>query len=93
MTNLGRDITLSELANECGLSLSYFTRAFKRSTGDAPHRWLLRQRVQHAKTLLREKQMSLAEIAIVCGFSDQSHFTRVFGAHIGQAPGVWRRNS
>jgi transcriptional regulator GlxA family with amidase domain len=37
--------------------------------------------------------MSLAEIAIVCGFADQSHFTRVFGAHTGQAPGVWRRNS
>ena len=93
MTNLGGDITLSEVANECGLSLSYFMRAFKRSTGDAPHRWLLRQRVQHAKTLLRETQMSLAEIAIVCGFADQSHFTRVFGVHTGQAPGVWRRNS
>ena len=71
MINLGGDITLSGLANECGLSLSYFTRAFKRSTGDAPHRWLLRQRVQHAKTLLRGTQMSLAEIAIVCGFADQ----------------------
>jgi AraC family transcriptional regulator len=93
MTNLGGNITLSEVANECGLSLSYFMRAFKRSTGDAPHRWLLRQRVQHAKTLLRETQMGLAEIAIVCGFADQSHFTRVFGAHTGQAPGVWRRNS
>ena len=93
MTNLGGDITLSEVANECGLSLSYFTRAFKQSTGDAPHRWLLRQRFQHAKTLLCETQMSLAEIAIVCGFADQSHFTRVFGAHTGQAPGVWRRNS
>ena len=70
----------------------YFTRAFKQAQGDAPHRWL-RQRVQHAKTLLRETHMSLAEITIVCGFADQSHFTRVFGAHTGQAPGVWRRNS
>lgn len=93
MSNLGGDITLSELAKECGLSLSYFTRAFKQSTGDPPHRWLLRQRIQHAKTLSRDTQMSLAEIAVACGFADQSHFTRIFRAHAGQAPGVWRRNS
>ena len=92
MSNLAGDITLTELANECGLSVSYFTRAFKRSTGDAPHRWLLRQRVQHAKALLRATKMSLAEIAIACGFADQSHFSRVFRAHAGQTPGIWRRN-
>ena len=78
MSNLAADITLPELAGECGLSVSYFTRAFKPSTGDAPHRWLLRQRVQHAKALLRKTKLSLAEIAIASDFADQSHFSRVY---------------
>lgn len=93
MARLGEDITLSEVAAVCGLSLSYFTRAFKQSTGDPPHRWLLRQRVERAKILLRGAPMTLTEIAIECGFADQSHFTRVFAAHAGMAPGVWRRNA
>ena len=91
-SNLDCDVTLSELAAECGLSLSYFTRAFKRSTGDPPHRWLLRQRVEHAKMLLRDRGIPLADVAVLCGFADQSHFTRVFRAHTGEAPGIWRRN-
>ena len=92
MSNLDGDIALSELAAECGLSVSYFTRAFKQSSGDPPHRWLLRRRVEHAKMMLRDMDASLADVAIMCGFADQSHFTRVFRAHAGEAPGAWRRN-
>ena len=91
-SSLGDDITLAELAAECGLSLSYFTRAFKQSTGDPPHRWLLRQRVERAKLLLRDTKIGLAEVALMCGFADQSHLTRVFRTHAGEAPGSWRRN-
>jgi AraC family transcriptional regulator len=91
LANLERDVSLSELAAECKLSHSYFTRAFKRSTGESPHRWLLRQRVERAKELLREGDVALSEIAIACGFADQSHFTRVFRSLAGASPGSWRR--
>ena len=93
MSGLSGDIALSDVAAGCGLSLSYFTRAFKQSTGDPPHRWLLGQRIERAKELLRDPQMTLAEVAVACGFADQSHFTRVFNAHVGASPGVWRRNA
>jgi AraC-like DNA-binding protein len=93
MSKLGGDITLTAVASGCGLSLSYFIRAFKQSTGDPPHRWLLRQRVERAKELLRDPRMTLAEAALACGFADQSHFTRVFKVMAGAPPGVWRRNT
>jgi AraC family transcriptional regulator len=93
MSGLSGDIALSDVAAGCGLSLSYFTRAFKQSTGDPPHRWLLRQRIERAKELLRDPQVTLAEVAVACGFADQSHFTRVFNASAGASPGVWRRNA
>tara|TARA_R110000868_G_scaffold116608_3_gene310204 strand:- start:6441 stop:7346 length:906 start_codon:yes stop_codon:yes gene_type:complete len=88
---LGEDMTLSEPARVCGLSLSYFSRAFKQSVGMPPHRWLLQQRVLRAKALLRNADRPLAEIAAACGFTDQSHFTRVFTSAVGASPGAWRR--
>ncbi|CAN5553032.1 hypothetical protein BH10PSE4_BH10PSE4_19310 [soil metagenome] len=91
LADIAADVPLSRPAAACGLSLSYFARAFKRSTGEPPHRWLLRRRVEHAKTLLRRPGASLAEVACVCGFSDQSHFTRVFSGLAGATPGAWRR--
>jgi hypothetical protein len=57
-----------------------------------PHRWLLERRVDRAKELLRHSS-PIAEIALECGFSDQSHFTRVFTNLMGVPPGVWRRQS
>src|SRR5277367_4768789 len=69
---------LAEIAVTCGVSSHHFGRAFRRSTGLAPHAWLLQARVDRAMTLLRRPDSSLAEIALACGFVDQSHFTRVF---------------
>lgn len=91
IARLGEDMSLSEPAKACGLSLSYFSRAFKQSVGMAPHRWLLLQRVLRAKDLLRNAERSLAEIAGSCGFADQSHFTRVFTNVVGVSPGAWRK--
>lgn len=88
---LGEDISVSELATACGLSAGYFARAFKQSVGTAPHRYLLLQRVLRAKSLLRDPDRSLADIAIACGFVDQSHFTRIFTGIVGASPGAWRR--
>ena len=88
---LAEDISLSEPARACGLSVSYFSRAFKISVGTSPHRWLLLQRVLRAKSLLRDPARPLAEIAAACGFADQSHFTRVFTNIVGASPGAWRK--
>ena len=89
--NLQERVPLSRLAARCGLSMRHFARAFRQSTGVPPHRWLLNHRVEHAKELLRNLTMSLAEIALACGFADQSHFTRTFTAVVGVGPGLWRR--
>jgi AraC-like DNA-binding protein len=90
-TNLEDGIPLSEIAADCRLSLKYFARAFTRSLGVSPHRWLLQRRLSHAQNLMRTTEMSLAVVAITCGFSDQAHFTRVFSRAVGTTPGRWRR--
>ena len=89
--SLNEEIPLSRLANECGLSVRHFARAFRQSTGYSPHRWLLKHRVYHARELLSNRALSLPDVAFSCGFADQSHFTRVFTAMIGVSPGAWRR--
>jgi AraC family transcriptional regulator len=91
LDDLAGDTSLSELAALCGLSRSYFLRAFKQTVGMPPHRWLLMHRVKRAKELLRGTTMSIAEIAFTCGFADQSHLTRVFSKACHISPGAWRR--
>jgi AraC-like DNA-binding protein len=87
----GEGMPLARLAAECGLSVRHFARAFRQSTGVPPHRWLLRRRVERAAELLGNRALPLADIAIACGFADQSHFTRVFTALMGASPNTWRR--
>jgi AraC family transcriptional regulator len=82
---------LHEIAGACGLSVSHFSRAFHKSTGLAPHAWLLQVRVDSAKAMLRSGDASLATIARACGFADQSHFARVFTSRVGLSPGAWRK--
>jgi AraC family transcriptional regulator len=89
--NLAGDPSISQVANECGLSSSYFARAFRQATGISPHRWLTQRRVERAKKLLQDPGLELADIAQACGFVDQSHFTRVFSRSEGYSPGRWRR--
>lgn len=84
------DLSIADIASECSLSNSYFIRAFKKSTGRTPHRWLAEYRDEKARAMLLG-EAPLAEIAIACGFADQSHFTRSFTAHHGMSPGRWRR--
>lgn len=91
LANIAGNIPLAELAALCGLSRSHFARAFKRSTGVPPHRWLLARRVEVARDLLLTSALTLEQIAHRCGFADQSHLSRVFTAFVGTAPGEWRR--
>jgi AraC-like DNA-binding protein len=89
--NLDDEVPLTQLARECGLSIGHFSRAFKNTMGIPPHQWLLHRRIENAMRLLRNRQLSLPEVALACGFSDQSHFTRVFTKLSGTSPGAWRR--
>jgi len=90
-SNLDGRVPLKEVARECGLSVSHFSRSFRRSVGAAPHSWLLTRRVDTAKEKLRDGRLSLRYVALACGFADQSHLTRVFTRMVGASPGAWRR--
>jgi AraC family transcriptional regulator len=85
------NVSLTELARAVDLSPSHFARAFKQTTGKPPHRWLLELRIEKAKEMLLGSGLPLAEIALTCGFTDQSHFTRVFSRIARSSPGAWRR--
>lgn len=87
---LDKNLPVAALAAIAGLSPTHFSRAFKNSTGVAPHHYLTRQRVEKAARLLIESELSMAEIAQAVGFSDQSHFTRCFTRLIGTTPGAYR---
>lgn len=91
MENLAADISLQELADLCGLSATYFARAFKLATGIAPHSWLMHQRIEKSKAEMLRTDAPLTAVALTCGFADQSHFTRVFTKRNGISPGMWRR--
>jgi AraC family transcriptional regulator len=71
----------------------YFTKAFKAATGVTPSHWLQQYRVEMAMQLLGTTALPIAEIAIECGFADQSHFTRVFSRFAGSSPRTWRKQS
>ena len=89
--SLAHQVSLEQVAAECGLSSSHFARSFKASTGTTPHEWLQKCRVNHARKMLRSPSLSLVDIAADCGFADQSHFTRIFRRATGETPGNWRR--
>src|ERR1700680_721913 len=92
VSRLDEPISLAGLAHACKLSPGHFPRAFRQTTGQPPHRWLMEQRIEKAKQLLVETTLSLAQIAQTCGFADQSHFTRVFAQLVQSSPGHWRRH-
>jgi AraC-like DNA-binding protein len=89
--HLAGEVPLRAVADACGLSLSQFSRAFRKSVGVPPYRWAMQQRIALAKALLREDTLALSQMALKCGFSDQSHFTRSFSSMVGVSPGAWRR--
>ena len=90
--NLDRNIGLAEIAGVSGLTVSQFSRAFKRSTGLSPYRYVVERRVDRARRLLVETSNSLAEVAYSAGFSSQSHMIDTFRRHLGTTPGRYRRD-
>ena len=82
--------SLADLAAMTGLSRYQVLRRFEKTYGIPPHAWLMQQRAERARKLIREG-VSLGEAAAASGFADQSHMTRVFTRHFGFTPGAWRR--
>jgi len=91
LEDLQADLSMADVASQCGLSAGHFARAFRVSTGLPPHRWRLQRRIARARDLLRSSAEPLVEIGLKCGFADQSHFTKTFTRLVGLSPGVWRR--
>jgi AraC-like DNA-binding protein len=85
-------IHLADMAEECGLSVSHFTRAFKVSFGLSPYRWLLERRIDRAKALLLANTLPIVDIALRAGFSDQASFSRAFRKVVGESPARWQRS-
>lgn len=89
--NLERALTVAELAAVGGVRPGYFGKAFKSSFGVSPHAMVLQRRVARAKILIAEGDDPLKDIALACGFSDQSHLTNRFHRLAGMTPAAWRR--
>lgn len=85
--------SMASIADALQMSRGQFFRAFRETTGTTPYQWVLNQRVDHARQLLRTTDLALAEIALHCGFFDQSHLTRIFSREVGVSPGRWRREN
>lgn len=89
---MSQGLSIAQIATECSLSRSHFSRAFKKNTGVSPRDWFLQARIDRAKALLIDGQLSISQISLECGFADQSHFTRVFTRIAEVTPFIWRRS-
>jgi AraC-like DNA-binding protein len=90
---LGVGISLADMAAASGLSPMYFAAQFKAATGMRPHEYLLLQRIEQAKIMLRNSKVSILDVAISVGFQTQGHFSTVFKRMEKRTPNDWRRLS
>jgi AraC family transcriptional regulator len=89
---LDTELSLASLAKESGYSRAHFLRMFRAATGLTPHQYVLERRLSTAQQLLRQSKMLLADIALKCGFSSQTHMNDVFRKRLGVRPLDYRRN-
>lgn len=88
--NLDQPITLDMIASAAALSPFHFARAFKVSMGISPVRYVWQRRIELARQLLKDRNYALSQVALACGFSNQSHFTTAFKEATGLTPAVYR---
>ena len=88
--HLDHDLGLAELASVTGLSPHYFAELFRQRLGKTPHRYVLEQRIERAKHLMRNRTRTILEVALLSGFKDQGHFGRVFRQLVGATPSRYR---
>ena len=86
------DLSLDEMAQSVGLSTAHFARMFRKSTGETPHQFVLRQRIEHAKAMLRVPDARVLDVAVACGFKTQQHFAQVFRDVCGVNPTEYRQD-
>src|SRR5882757_3311169 len=91
LASLAGNISVSELAVACSLSVSHFARRFRHSFGTSVHQYLIQLRIERAKDLLTQTGTTLVEIASLSGFCDQAAFTRTFSRTEHMTPSRWRR--
>jgi AraC family transcriptional regulator len=85
------EVTLDQLAESAGLSTAHFSQMFRKSTGESPHQFVLRRRVERAKEMLRAAEARVLDVAVACGFKTQQHFARVFRHVCGVSPTEYRQ--
>jgi serine phosphatase RsbU (regulator of sigma subunit) len=85
------ELSLDEMAQSAGLSTGYFSQMFRKSTGETPHHFLLRHRIERAKHMLRDADTRVLDVAVACGFKTQQHFARVFRKMCGVSPTEYRQ--
>jgi AraC-like DNA-binding protein len=88
--DIDQPLSLDQLAAEAGLGVRQFCRAFRASTGASPHQFVLERRIARAQRLIAAGGV-LAEVALQCGFADQSQLTRSFARRVGLTPAAYRR--
>ena len=86
------DLSLDEMAESVGLSTAHFARMFRKSTGETPHQFVLRQRLERAKAMLRARQARVLDVAVACGFKTQQHFAQFFVVSVGVSPTEYRQD-
>jgi AraC family transcriptional regulator len=91
--HLEQELSLATLAAVAQTSPAHFARLFKHATGLAPHQYVIRYRMVHAKRLLAETDVSLIDIGLQVGCADQSHFTGLFRTHVAQTPKAFREHA
>lgn len=85
------DLSLNDLAQSVGMSRAHFSRMFRKSTGVTPHQFVLRQRLERAKEMLRYRDTQVLDVAVAYGFKTQQHFAQVFRDMMGVSPTKYRR--
>lgn len=88
--HLAQEIKISELAELTRMSHFHFSRLFKQAIGVSPHQYVIEQRVEKAKQLLKQSQLPIMEIAMLCGFSSHSHLGKCFRQYTGMSPKQYR---
>ena len=91
LADLRQDLSLQAMAAQVGFSPYHFARLFRQTTGESPHQFVLRQRMERAQALLRVTNAPLARVALESGFAGQSHLTRTFKRLLGITPKAYRQ--
>jgi len=88
--HLDQNINLEMLAGAIGMNPSYFCRLFQQEIGCSPYRYIIQQRIEKAKILLKQRDLPISDIALQCGFANHSHLDRHFLKITGITPKVFR---